>query len=137
MSCFNNFSGFSSSIGIFLTASILMYMIVVVCLQLTFTFLVLPCLLLGYLGQAAYLMDNHGGAELIFFSSIPSKLHLSVSMYHQGLCEGTSLQFADYVSVMFCQIFDYYVVLGSANPASRLGLSYMLTMLLEQWILRC
>ncbi|KAK3185040.1 hypothetical protein Dsin_032326 [Dipteronia sinensis] len=40
--------------------------------QLTFTFLVLPCLLLGYLGQAAYLMDNHGGAEQVFFSSIPS-----------------------------------------------------------------
>ncbi|ESR41457.1 Potassium transporter 7 [Citrus sinensis] len=40
--------------------------------QLTFVFLVLPCLLLGYLGQAAYLMDNHAGAEQSFFSSIPS-----------------------------------------------------------------
>ncbi|KAJ4715773.1 Potassium transporter [Melia azedarach] len=40
--------------------------------QLTFMFLVLPCLLLGYLGQAAYLMDNHAGAEQAFFSSIPS-----------------------------------------------------------------
>lgn len=40
--------------------------------QLTFVFLVLPCLLLGYLGQAAYLMDNHAGAEQYFFSSIPS-----------------------------------------------------------------
>ncbi|KAG2705099.1 hypothetical protein I3760_05G036600 [Carya illinoinensis] len=40
--------------------------------QLTFVFLVLPCLLLGYLGQAAYLMDNHADAEQAFFSSIPS-----------------------------------------------------------------
>lgn len=40
--------------------------------QLTFVLLVLPCLLLGYLGQAAYLMDNHAGAEQYFFSSIPS-----------------------------------------------------------------
>ncbi|KAL5562875.1 hypothetical protein UlMin_032622 [Ulmus minor] len=40
--------------------------------QLTFVFLVLPCLLLGYLGQAAYLMKDHGAAEQIFFSSIPS-----------------------------------------------------------------
>uniref|UniRef100_A0A5B7AVD9 Potassium transporter n=1 Tax=Davidia involucrata TaxID=16924 RepID=A0A5B7AVD9_DAVIN len=40
--------------------------------QLTFVFLVLPCLLLGYLGQAAYLMDNHGDATQAFFSSIPS-----------------------------------------------------------------
>ncbi|EXB55294.1 Potassium transporter 7 [Morus notabilis] len=40
--------------------------------QLTFVFLVLPCLLLGYLGQAAYLMENQTGAEQAFFSSIPS-----------------------------------------------------------------
>ncbi|XP_028800839.1 potassium transporter 7-like [Neltuma alba] len=40
--------------------------------QLTFFFLVLPCLLLGYLGQAAYLMDNHADAGDVFFSSIPS-----------------------------------------------------------------
>lgn len=45
-------------------------------LQLTFVFLVLPCLLLGYLGQAAYLMENHAGdvAEQAFFSSVPSRL---------------------------------------------------------------
>ncbi|XP_031248899.1 potassium transporter 7-like isoform X1 [Pistacia vera] len=40
--------------------------------QLTFMFLVLPCLLLGYLGQAAYLMDNHSGAEQVFFNCIPT-----------------------------------------------------------------
>ncbi|KAB2635453.1 potassium transporter 7-like, partial [Pyrus ussuriensis x Pyrus communis] len=40
--------------------------------QLTFVFLVLPCLMLGYLGQAAYLMENQNGAEQAFFSSIPS-----------------------------------------------------------------
>ncbi|KAJ1434939.1 Potassium transporter [Sesbania bispinosa] len=40
--------------------------------QLTFVFLVLPCLLLGYLGQAAYLMENHADAGQAFFSSVPS-----------------------------------------------------------------
>ncbi|KAL3724067.1 hypothetical protein ACJRO7_036136 [Eucalyptus globulus] len=40
--------------------------------QLTFVFLVLPCLMLGYMGQAAYLMDNHSNYEQVFFSSIPS-----------------------------------------------------------------
>ncbi|GJW04288.1 potassium transporter 7-like protein, partial [Tanacetum coccineum] len=40
-------------------------------IQLIFTFLVLPCLLLGYLGQAAYLMNSNGDAEQPFFSSIP------------------------------------------------------------------
>ncbi|CAI8595450.1 unnamed protein product [Vicia faba] len=40
--------------------------------QLTFLFLVLPCLLLGYLGQAAYLMEHHADAGEAFFTSIPS-----------------------------------------------------------------
>ncbi|XP_073224909.1 potassium transporter 7 isoform X2 [Cicer arietinum] len=40
--------------------------------QLTFVFLVLPCLLLGYLGQAAYLMENHADAGRAFYSSVPS-----------------------------------------------------------------
>ncbi|OIT00611.1 PREDICTED: potassium transporter 7-like [Nicotiana attenuata] len=40
--------------------------------QLTFVFLVLPCLLLGYLGQAAYLMENHADTTQAFFSSVPS-----------------------------------------------------------------
>ncbi|XP_052205474.1 potassium transporter 7-like [Diospyros lotus] len=40
--------------------------------QLTFVFLVLPCLLLGYLGQAAYIMDKRGDAPQLFFSSVPS-----------------------------------------------------------------
>ncbi|CAK7356984.1 unnamed protein product [Dovyalis caffra] len=43
-------------------------------LQLTFVFLVLPCLLLGYLGQAAYLMEHHTEdvAKQAFFSAVPS-----------------------------------------------------------------
>nr|KJB47215.1 hypothetical protein B456_008G015600 [Gossypium raimondii] len=40
-------------------------------IQLTFVFLVLPCLLLGYLGQAAYLINNPSGEEQPFFYSIP------------------------------------------------------------------
>ncbi|QCD76549.1 KUP system potassium uptake protein [Vigna unguiculata] len=40
--------------------------------QLSFVFLVLPCLILGYLGQAAYLMENHADAGQVFFSSVPS-----------------------------------------------------------------
>ncbi|KAK1385970.1 Potassium transporter [Heracleum sosnowskyi] len=40
--------------------------------QLTYAFLVLPCLLLGYLGQAAYLMNNHADTTHAFFASTPS-----------------------------------------------------------------
>jgi hypothetical protein len=49
-------------------------------LQLTFVCLVLPCLMLGYLGQAAYLIENPNAADQAFFSSIPSKLHWSISV---------------------------------------------------------
>ncbi|XP_074295011.1 potassium transporter 7-like [Silene latifolia] len=40
--------------------------------QLTFVFLVFPCLVLGYLGQAAYLMQNQGDCAQAFYSSVPS-----------------------------------------------------------------
>ncbi|RZS17770.1 hypothetical protein BHM03_00049961 [Ensete ventricosum] len=39
--------------------------------ELTFLFLVLPCLILGYLGQAAFLMENFTENQQVFFSSIP------------------------------------------------------------------
>nr|CAD1827956.1 unnamed protein product [Ananas comosus var. bracteatus] len=42
--------------------------------QITFVFLVLPCLLLGYLGQAAFLMENLSTNQQVFFSSIPSSV---------------------------------------------------------------
>ncbi|KAM3365836.1 hypothetical protein ACQJBY_015456 [Aegilops geniculata] len=42
--------------------------------QLTFVCLVLPCLLLGYLGQAAFLMENLTQNEQVFFLSIPSQV---------------------------------------------------------------
>ncbi|ONK65531.1 uncharacterized protein A4U43_C07F38060 [Asparagus officinalis] len=48
--------------------------------QLTFMFLVLPCLLLGYLGQAAFLMENLTQNEQVFFSSIPRIAELGVMM---------------------------------------------------------
>ncbi|XP_056163236.1 potassium transporter 7 isoform X3 [Syzygium oleosum] len=48
--------------------------------QLTFVFLVLPCLMLGYMGQAAYLMDHHTDYEQVFFSSIPRIVELGVMM---------------------------------------------------------
>ncbi|XP_073004425.1 potassium transporter 7-like isoform X1 [Typha latifolia] len=41
-------------------------------IQLSFLFLVLPCLLLAYLGQAAFLVANSTSAEQIFFLSLPS-----------------------------------------------------------------
>ncbi|XP_008793861.2 potassium transporter 23 [Phoenix dactylifera] len=40
-------------------------------IQIAFTFVVFPCLLLAYMGQAAYLMKQPSSAERIFYDSVP------------------------------------------------------------------
>ncbi|KAK3041773.1 hypothetical protein RJ639_000289 [Escallonia herrerae] len=40
-------------------------------IQIAFTFVVFPCLLLAYMGQAAYLMKNPDSASRIFYDSVP------------------------------------------------------------------
>ncbi|KAF3785600.1 Potassium transporter 7 [Nymphaea thermarum] len=47
-------------------------------IQATFIFLVLPCLMLGYLGQAAFLMKNLDKSEQVFFSSVPGKSNICI-----------------------------------------------------------
>lgn len=44
-------------------------------IQLAFTVLVFPCLLLAYLGQAAYLMDHPASVTDAFYRSIPGPLY--------------------------------------------------------------
>lgn len=43
-------------------------------IQIAFTCVVFPCLMLAYMGQAAYLMKNPGSAKQIFYDSIPDGL---------------------------------------------------------------
>lgn len=43
-------------------------------IQIAFTTVVFPCILLAYLGQAAYLMKNPDSAERIFYDSVPDSL---------------------------------------------------------------
>ncbi|CAN0925504.1 Putative potassium transporter 12 [Linum grandiflorum] len=43
-------------------------------IQIAFTFVVFPCLLLAYLGQAAYLMKHPDSASRIFYDSVPESL---------------------------------------------------------------
>ncbi|KAH7857336.1 hypothetical protein Vadar_011443 [Vaccinium darrowii] len=43
-------------------------------IQIAFTFVVFPCLLLAYMGQAAYLMKNPSSVERVFYDSIPDGL---------------------------------------------------------------
>lgn len=43
--------------------------------QLAFTLVVFPCLLLAYSGQAAYLMNNLNHSQDVFYRSIPGKLY--------------------------------------------------------------
>ncbi|XP_011654502.1 putative potassium transporter 12 [Cucumis sativus] len=43
-------------------------------IQIAFTFVVFPCLLLAYMGQAAYLMKHPDSAARIFYDSVPASL---------------------------------------------------------------
>ena len=43
--------------------------------QIAFTCVVFPCLLLAYMGQAAYLMKYPDSAERIFYDSVPGAIH--------------------------------------------------------------
>ncbi|MQM02355.1 hypothetical protein Taro_035122 [Colocasia esculenta] len=43
-------------------------------IQIGFTCVVFPCLLLAYMGQAAYLMENPGSVDRIFYDSVPDVL---------------------------------------------------------------
>ncbi|XP_035540140.1 putative potassium transporter 12 isoform X2 [Juglans regia] len=43
-------------------------------IQIAFTCVVFPCLLLAYMGQAAYLMKHPDSAERIFYDSVPDAL---------------------------------------------------------------
>ncbi|XP_057429137.1 potassium transporter 11-like [Lotus japonicus] len=46
--------------------------------QIAFTLVVFPCLLLAYSGQAAYLMNNLGHTQDAFYRSIPDKIYWPV-----------------------------------------------------------
>lgn len=42
--------------------------------QIAFTFVVFPCLLLAYMGQAAYLMKHPNSSDTIFYDSVPGEI---------------------------------------------------------------
>lgn len=50
--------------------------------QLAFTLVVFPCLLLAYSGQAAYLMKNQAHVSDAFYRSIPGWLYTYIIFYH-------------------------------------------------------
>ena len=64
--------------------------------QLAFTVLVFPCLLLAYSGQAAYLMQNTDHVVDAFYRSIPGKNSFTVEYPRQ-----TSI-----VASFFCDSFS-------------------------------
>ena len=49
-------------------------------MQLAFTLVVFPCLLLAYSGQAAYLMNNLTHSQDAFYRSIPGHSYFSLSI---------------------------------------------------------
>ena len=69
----------------------------VVIFQLAFTCAVYPCLILAYMGQAAFLSRNNAYIERSFYMSIPSN-SLSISIYL--LCE-FNLKNGQWVSIIW------------------------------------
>lgn len=43
-------------------------------IQIAFTFVVFPCLLLAYMGQAAFLMKNPASYSSVFYKSVPGDI---------------------------------------------------------------
>ncbi|CAK8561657.1 unnamed protein product [Lathyrus sativus] len=49
-------------------------------IQIAFTFVVFPCLLLAYMGQAAFLMKNPASYSSVFYKSVPGIAEVGVMM---------------------------------------------------------
>lgn len=54
-------------------------------IQIAFTVVVFPCLLLAYSGQAAYLMENKDHVMDAFYRSIPGMAELGSSLIYNSL----------------------------------------------------
>ncbi|KAH9773379.1 putative potassium transporter 12 [Citrus sinensis] len=54
-------------------------------IQIAFTFVVFPCLLLAYMGQAAYLMKYPDSANRIFYDSVPGIAEVGVMLVSSTL----------------------------------------------------
>ncbi|ONK69454.1 uncharacterized protein A4U43_C05F23050 [Asparagus officinalis] len=54
-------------------------------IQIAFTFVVFPCLLLAYLGQAAFLMKNPDLVERVFYDSVPGIAEVGVMLVSTSL----------------------------------------------------
>lgn len=60
-------------------------------LQLSFTFLVYPCLLIAYIGQAAFIIKHPDLVSVTFYKSIPSQQSLSLILCTNSPTKQTKL----------------------------------------------
>ncbi|PPS02352.1 hypothetical protein GOBAR_AA18298 [Gossypium barbadense] len=102
-------------------------------IQLTFVFLVLPCLLLGYLGQAAYLTGNLNGAEKHpFFLSIPCRSHSFLNDPESTIVHCVSsaafVLIVCHCLVLVCSMSSINEI-GNAYGIAELGVMMMTTIL--------
>jgi hypothetical protein len=61
--------------------------------QVAFTAVVFPCLLIAYMGQAAFLMKNPLVVERIFYDSVPGKVYLLARILNVFCIQFLSLNF--------------------------------------------
>lgn len=72
--------------------------------------------MLGYMGQAAYLMENHADASQAFFSSVPGKVQLlsSISLFDATAKAYFMLQVTDLFFILVLVIDSSYCSTGAA-----------------------
>ncbi|CAI0627467.1 unnamed protein product [Linum tenue] len=108
-------------------------------IQIAFTFVVFPCLLLAYLGQAAYLMKHPDSASRIFYNSVPVAIFRSTTDIANayGIAEvGVMIVTTTLVTLVMLLIWQTNLVLAFLFPLvfgsiELIYLSAVLSKLLE------
>lgn len=78
-------------------------------MQIAFTFVVFPCLLLAYTGQAAYIMKNQGHVVDAFYRSIPgTSSPSSIDLFQKAKVEETPQPYQSFFRNL-CKLFLCYV----------------------------
>eukprot|EP01018_Ginkgo_biloba_P006158 Gb_11416 [translate_table: standard] len=93
-------------------------------IQIAFTFLVFPCLLLAYMGQAAYLIKNPSMAERAFYASIPGKLE-SVAAMLKVIHTSRRFMGRIYIPIMNWFLMTFCVLItATCKSTSEMGNAY-------------
>ncbi|KAL4282135.1 hypothetical protein GQ457_03G025820 [Hibiscus cannabinus] len=106
-------------------------------IQIAFTFLVFPCLLLAYMGQAAYLMKYPDSYARIFYDSVPDSLFwpmfvvatLAAMIASQAMISATFSVVKQAMSLVVVSIFRSTTDIANAYGIAEVGVMLVTTSL--------